>query len=80
MFNKNNTYIYQHNNYNWSKLDNDIISKIFDYVNIDCNVCKRKIKNINILLLKHNNFNNFNNYNNPNKKIIYCSKECYNFV
>ena len=69
MFNKNN--------YDWSKLNNDIILKIFDYANIDCNVCKRKIKNINILLLKYNNSNNSNN---SNKKFIYCSKECYNFI
>ena len=63
MFNKNN--------YDWTKLNNDIILKIFDYANIDCKVCKRKIKNINIFLLK---------YNNSNKKFIYCSKECYNFI
>lgn len=74
MFNKNNTYIYQHSTYDWSKLNNDIILKIFDYANIDCNVCKRKIKNINILLLKYNKFDKYN------KKFIYCSKECYNFI
>ena len=75
MFNKKNTY--QYNTYNWSKLNNDIILKIFDYVNIDCNVCKKKINNINIFLLKYNNSNNSNNFN---KKIIFCSKECYNFI
>ena len=76
MFNKYNTY-------DWSKLNDDIILKIFNYVNINCKVCNKKINNINIFLLKYNNSNNSNNsnnFNNSNKKFIFCSNECYNFI
>ena len=67
MFNKYTTY-------DWSKLNDDIILKIFNYVNINCKVCNKKINNINIFLLKYNNSNN------SNKKFIFCSNECYNFI